>query len=68
MNQRKAIHEHLKQYCNFARYHDYIGVCEWTNGEGFDVTLSTVTGNQLFQMTYGEFEALVSTVAKLTRE
>lgn len=68
MNTRKSVQLELKKYCHFARPYDFIEVCEWTNGEGFDVTLSNVKGDKLFQLTYGEFEALISASAKLTAQ
>jgi hypothetical protein len=38
-------------------------VTEWTNGEGFDVTVNSVGGNQRFGLTYGQWEALQVLVA-----
>jgi hypothetical protein len=57
--QRKAKMTELKKYDHFAKDGDFIEVCEWHNGEGFDVTIGT---NKQFQLTSGEFEALVALV------
>lgn len=52
--ERKAKFTELKKYDHFAKDDDFIEVCEWHNGEGFDVTI----GSKMFQLTWGEFEAL----------
>lgn len=63
---RKAICSDLKHYCHFADKNDFIEVCEWKNGEGFDVEVSGKL-HQRFQMTYGEFEALKRVVKKMMK-
>lgn len=52
--ERKAKMTELKQYDHLAKEHDFIEVCEWHNGEGFDVTIN----EKQFTLTWGEFEAL----------
>lgn len=45
---------------------DFIEVCEWKNGEGFDVeVVSTLSGR--FQLTYGQFNALKKLVKVLNK-
>jgi hypothetical protein len=56
--QRKAKFAELKHYDHFAKEHDFIEVCEWHNGEGFDVTI----GEKHFQLSWGEFEAMTALV------
>jgi hypothetical protein len=51
---RQSVNAHLSDYCHMARAHDLAEVCEWTNGEGWDITL----GNHTFQLTRGELTAL----------
>jgi hypothetical protein len=51
---RKARMANLKDYDHLAKEHDFIEVCEWYNGEGFDVTI----GDKQFTLTWGEFTAL----------
>lgn len=56
--QRKAKMVELQKYCHLAKEHDYLEVCEWSNGEGFDVS----SGNKMFQLSWGEFEAIQACV------
>jgi hypothetical protein len=46
-----------------ARPSDFIEVCEWHNGEGFDVTLSENT----FSMSYFDFKDLKKLVKELEK-
>lgn len=55
---RNAKFTSLKHYDHMAKEHDFIEVCEWHNGEGFDVTIS----NKQFSLTWGEFEAMTALV------
>lgn len=48
----------LKPYCHMSKEHDFAEICEWTNGEGFDVNVNSVSGEQRFGLTYGQWEAL----------
>lgn len=56
---RKTKMTQLKNYDHLAKEHDFIEVCEWYNGEGFDVTISD---NKSISLTWGEFEALTAMV------
>ena len=56
--QRKAKMAELTKYCHLAKEHDYIEVCEWSNGEGFDVSIN----ERYFHLSWGEFEALQACV------
>lgn len=51
---RKTVYAHLQDYCHMAKPHDMVEVCEWTNGEGWDVTVA----DKMFQLTYGELQAI----------
>jgi hypothetical protein len=51
---RRTVYADLKDYCHMAKLHDMVEVCEWTNGEGWDVTL----GNRQLMLTHGELQAL----------
>ena len=55
INKRKAINDKLNKYCTFAKEDDLIEVTEWTNGEGWDITLSE---KPVISLTYGELEAI----------
>jgi len=58
LSNRKAKFTNLKPYCHFARQDDYIEVTEWSNGEGYDVTIHNVDGIKHMSLTMGEFDAL----------
>jgi hypothetical protein len=54
----RQVYSNLSPYCSFAKENDFISVTEWHNGEGFDVEISCDKRRELFQLTYGEFQAL----------
>lgn len=56
---RPAKFSQLKHWCPMAKPDDFIEVCEWANGEGFDVTM----GDKMFQLSWGEFQAIQALVA-----
>lgn len=66
MNNRKSTFTNLKEFCIFAKDSHFIEATEWVNGEGFTVTLENKT-KQLFDLTYGEFDALKKVVKKLNK-
>jgi hypothetical protein len=66
--QRHAITEDLQKYCYLAKEHSFIEICDWNNGEGFDVTIESGTNSKLFQLTHGEFKAIKKLVKKLDRD
>ena len=51
---RKSVHDDLKKYDYLAEDNDFIGITEWTNGEGIDVTIN----DTLISLTYGQLEAI----------
>lgn len=51
---RKSVHDDLKKYCYLAKEHDYVEVCEWINGEGWDITLN----DRVIHLTRGELDAI----------
>ncbi len=57
--ERKARFTELKPYDHFAKEDEFIEVCEWYNGEGFDVTIGN---NKSISLTWGEFDALTALV------
>lgn len=52
--QRRAVYADLRDYCHMAKPHEIVEVTEWTNGEGWDISI----GNRNFQLTMGELQAL----------
>jgi hypothetical protein len=49
-----SVYTDLREYCHHAKPGEVIQVTDWSNGEGWDITL----GNKTLQLTYGEFEAI----------
>lgn len=58
---RKAIFAELKDYCVLAKEHDFIEVCEWYNGKGYDITIDDKT----HQFTHGQLKAIKKLVKQL---
>jgi hypothetical protein len=52
---RKARFTQLKLYDLFAKDDDFMEVCEWHNGEGFDVTIN----DRVVSFTWGQWECLL---------
>lgn len=51
----------LSDFCccsHDAKLRDFIEVTKWVNGIGYDVRISTGTNVQLFEITYGQIDAL----------
>ena len=65
----KAAGVELDQFDYFSNKdnHDYMEVIEWMNGEGFDVTISANSGNQMFSLTHGQFRALKKLIKELNK-
>ena len=62
INERTAKFTELKPYDFTTEDNGYMEVCEWSNGEGFDVSLNS-HGEQHFSLTWGQWEALQALVA-----
>lgn len=58
VKQVTEVFAELKPYCHLAKDYDIMSVTEWSNGEGFDVSIETESNPQQFQMTYGELTLL----------
>ena len=54
----------LQPFDPCAKPHDFIEVCLWHNGEGFDAHLSS-HGDQAIRLTWGEFKALKKLIKEL---
>lgn len=52
---RRCIFEDLNKFDITAKKDDFIEVCEWTNGEGFDIS---ITDKKIISLTRGELEAI----------
>jgi len=58
---RRSVFSEIGDYCVFSKEHDFIEVTEWTNQEGFDITIS----DKQFSFTRGQFELIKTLVKKL---
>lgn len=58
ITQRKSIFDDLKKYCHISKDNDFIEITEWTNGEGWDINISSNNNDILFSLTYGQLEAI----------
>jgi hypothetical protein len=56
---RKAKFATLKPYDHTAKENDFMEVCEWFNGEGFDVNIN----EKHHSFTWGQYECLQALVA-----
>lgn len=52
--ERKSISDKLRKYDYLAKEDDYIEVTEWSNGEGWDITLN----EQVISLTWGQLDAI----------
>jgi hypothetical protein len=58
VSNRRSVFTTLKEYCHCSAENDFMEVTEWTNGEGFDVTVSRVNGEDVFKLSHGELTLL----------
>ena len=52
---RRSIIEDLNKFDIMAKKDDFIEVCEWTNSEGFDIS---ITDKKFISLTRGELDAI----------
>ena len=52
---RRCIIEDLNKFDIMAKKDDFIEVCEWANGEGFDIS---ITDKKIISLTRGELDAI----------
>lgn len=52
---RRCVIEDLNKFDIMAEKNGFIEVCEWTNGEGFDITISD---KKIISLTRGELDAI----------
>jgi len=51
---RKSINAKLSQFDVLAKKDDFIEITEWTNGEGFDITIN----DKIFSLTDSQIKAI----------
>jgi hypothetical protein len=61
--ERKSINADLNDFCYFAKAHDFIEVTDWSNLDGFDITLN----DKQISLTRGELDAIKALVKKLNK-
>lgn len=54
INSKKSINDDLQKYDYLKDKSSFIEITEWTNGEGWDITIN----ERIFNLTYGELEAI----------
>ena len=63
---RKSISAGLRQFDFLAKDDDFIEVTQWTNGEGFDINISS-QGEKYIAITDGEFKAIKEMIKQLNK-
>lgn len=53
-NNRKSVNCDLNKFCILAKEDSFIEVTEWTNGEGWDITID----DKLISLSIGELDAI----------
>lgn len=53
-SERSTVSDDLKKYCHLSKDDDFIEITEWSNGEGWDITIN----DRHFHLTYGELDAI----------
>ena len=53
-NSRKSINDKLKKYDYLAKDNEYIEVIEWTNGDGYDISIN----DKIISLTRGQIDAI----------
>ena len=54
IDSRKSINDDLQKYDPLKNKSSFIEITEWTNGEGWDIVIN----EKMFNLTYGELEAI----------
>ena len=67
LKDRKSAFVELEGICIMSNIdsHDFMEVTEWSNGEGYDITISASNQEQLFHLTWGQLKALKQLVKAL---
>lgn len=55
LKNRRCTIEDLNKFDIMANKDDFIEVCEWTNGEGFDIS---IMDKKIISLTRGELDAI----------
>lgn len=60
---RKSVNADLNDFCYLAKPHDFIEVTNWSNLDGYDITI----GEKQITLTVGELDAIKALVKKLDK-
>lgn len=58
VEKRNSVFEDLRKFDPSAKEHDYIEVTEWTNGEGWDISICNRGVPRHMQLHYDELDAI----------
>lgn len=61
ITQRKSVSDSLRKYDYLAKESSFIEVTEWTNGEGYDITID----EKMISLTDGQLDAIYYLVETL---
>jgi len=61
---RNSVFTELKKYCHLSKENDFIEVTEWSNGEGYDITIN----DKIISLTDGQLEGIKYLVSYLRYE
>lgn len=54
LTQRKSINDNLRKYDHLAKENSFIEITEWSNGEGWDITID----DNMMSLTWGQLDAI----------
>jgi len=60
---RKSIFADLNEFCVLSKKHDFIEITEWTNGEGYDITIN----DRSYMFSHGQLDAIRILVKQLNK-
>lgn len=54
LTQRKSINDNLRKYDHLAKENSFIEITEWSNGEGWDITID----DHMMSLTWSQLDAI----------
>jgi len=63
IKERKSVNANLNDFCYLAKEHSFVEVTEWSNLDGFDITID----DKHFSLTHGELKAIKALVKILDK-
>jgi hypothetical protein len=71
LSKRNAAFVELADWCTMSIQRrdkgDFLEVTEWSNGDGYDIHISDVSGDRKIDLTWGQFQAIKKCI-KLIQE